>query len=76
MKISGDVLITVATGFLSEADTERSGLVETHAYAVLDIRKIKGLHLLQLKNPWNHLRWKVRLPLLQFCSVFVIFHLA
>eukprot|EP00795_Rhopilema_esculentum_P014106 gene14106-5096_t len=54
----GDVLITVATGFLSEADTERSGLVETHAYAVLDIRKIKGLRLLQLKNPWNHLRWK------------------
>eukprot|EP00794_Sanderia_malayensis_P003097 gene3097-3563_t len=56
----GDVLITVATGFLSEVEAERTGLVPTHAYAVLDIRKIQDLWLLQLKNPWNHLRWKGR----------------
>lgn len=56
----GDVLITVATGFLSDIECERTGLVPTHAYAVLDIRKINGLRLLQLKNPWNHLRWKGR----------------
>jgi calpain-7 len=37
----GDVLVTVATGEMSEAEAERSGLVPTHAYAVLDVRKFK-----------------------------------
>lgn len=32
----GKVLVTVATGELSEADQERTGLVATHAYAVMD----------------------------------------
>ncbi|XP_067003093.2 calpain-7 isoform X2 [Anabrus simplex] len=54
----GDVLITVATGELSSADEERTGLVPTHAYAVLDVRRVEGLHLLKLKNPWSHLRWR------------------
>lgn len=55
---TGDVLITVATGPMSKQQEERSGLVSTHAYAVLDIRKFKSTRLLQLKNPWSHLRWK------------------
>lgn len=54
----GDVLVTVATGELSDLDADRTGLVPTHAYAVLDVRKINGERLLQLKNPWSHLRWK------------------
>ncbi|XP_071446361.1 calpain-7-like [Hetaerina americana] len=54
----GDVLITVATGELSDAESDRTGLVSTHAYAVLDIREVKGIRLLQLKNPWSHLRWR------------------
>jgi calpain-7 len=37
----GDILVTVATGQLSEAEADRSGLVPSHAYAVLDVRKIK-----------------------------------
>lgn len=37
----GDVLVTVATGEMNEAEADRSGLVPTHAYAVLDVRKIK-----------------------------------
>lgn len=37
----GDVLVTVATGEMSETEADRSGLVPTHAYAVLDVRKIK-----------------------------------
>ena len=53
---SGDVLITIATGPLSKEDEERTGLVSTHAYAVLDIRKFKNVRLFQLKNPWSHLR--------------------
>lgn len=36
----GDCLITLATGKLSEDICERAGLVECHAYAVLDLRKL------------------------------------
>ena len=38
---SGDCLITVATGVLSKSDESRTGLVPTHAYACIDIRKFK-----------------------------------
>ncbi|VDL87845.1 unnamed protein product, partial [Nippostrongylus brasiliensis] len=54
----GDCLITLATGKLSAEDCERAGLVECHAYAVLDLRKINDKRLLMVKNPWTHLRWK------------------
>ncbi|XP_063233327.1 calpain-7-like [Bacillus rossius redtenbacheri] len=54
----GDVLATVATGEMSEAEGERVGLVPTHAYAVLDVRSAQGVRLLKLKNPWSHLRWR------------------
>jgi calpain-7 len=54
----GTALITVATGSMSEAEEERAGLVKTHAYAVLSMVEVKGLKLLQLKNPWSHRRWK------------------
>lgn len=56
----GDVLTTVATGEMSEADADRAGLVPTHAYAVLDVRNVMGQRLFLLKNPWSHLRWKGR----------------
>jgi calpain-7 len=39
----GDVLVTVATGDLSDADAERSGLVPTHAYAVMDVQTVDGV---------------------------------
>ncbi|KAB0794256.1 hypothetical protein PPYR_13876 [Photinus pyralis] len=54
----GDVLVTVATGDLSDAEAERTGLVPTHAYAVMDVQNVEGVKLLKLKNPWSHLRWK------------------
>ncbi|XP_031565843.1 calpain-7-like [Actinia tenebrosa] len=54
----GDCLITVATGNMSDIEADRAGLVPTHAYAVLDMRKVMGHRLLLLKNPWSHLRWK------------------
>uniref|UniRef100_A0A8C5PQQ8 Calpain 7 n=1 Tax=Leptobrachium leishanense TaxID=445787 RepID=A0A8C5PQQ8_9ANUR len=56
----GDVLITTATGVMTEEEGEKWGLVPTHAYAVLDIREHKTHRFLQLKNPWSHLRWKGR----------------
>ena len=39
--VLGDVLITAATGPLSELEASRAGLVPTHAYAVLDMRLVK-----------------------------------
>ena len=37
----GHCLVTIATGNISEAVGDRAGLVPTHAYAMLDIRKVK-----------------------------------
>jgi calpain-7 len=54
----GTALVTVATGPMSEVEEERAGLVKTHAYAVLSMVEVKGIRLLQLKNPWSHRRWK------------------
>ncbi|XP_064455329.1 calpain-7-like isoform X2 [Ornithodoros turicata] len=54
----GDVLVTLATGELSDSEAERSGLVPTHAYAMLDVKEVLGKRLFLLKNPWSHLRWK------------------
>ena len=39
----GDVLVTVATGEMTDAAADRSGLVSAHAYALLDIREVKVL---------------------------------
>ncbi|XP_061383599.1 calpain-7-like isoform X2 [Danaus plexippus] len=55
---AGHVLASVATGDLSDDDAERTGLVASHAYAVLDVRLVNGVKLLKLKNPWSHLRWR------------------
>lgn len=57
----GDVLITTATGVMSEEEGEKWGLVPTHAYAVLDIREhkvpSKTEHFVQIPA-WNLcLRW-------------------
>ncbi|CAB3402529.1 unnamed protein product [Caenorhabditis bovis] len=54
----GDCLITLATGRMTQEECDRAGLVETHAYAVLDMRCVDNIRLFQLKNPWKHLRWK------------------
>lgn len=54
----GRCLITVATGELPDAECERTGLVSTHAFAVINMAEVDGIKLLMLKNPWSHLRWK------------------
>lgn len=56
----GDVLITVATGDLSEDEVEKFGVVPTHGYAVLNLVEVYGKRLLQVKNPWSSVRWKGR----------------
>ena len=54
----GRCLATISTGPMSESDADRAGLVPTHAYAILDVKQVNKIKLLQLKNPWSHLRWK------------------
>lgn len=44
----GDALVTVATGELPESEAERTGLVATHAYAVLDVRTVNGVRIFNL----------------------------
>jgi len=55
---SGHCLGTVATGELSQAQEDRTGLVPTHAYAILNVLTVNGVKLMQLKNPWSHIRWR------------------
>jgi calpain-7 len=55
---AGQALVTMGTGPLTKEESERSGLVPTHAYAVLKAQTIHGHKLFQLKNPWSEKRWK------------------
>lgn len=56
---TGSALVTMGTGPLSKEESERTGLVPTHAYAVLRVTEVCKQRLLQLKNPWSEKRWKV-----------------
>uniref|UniRef100_A0A3B3DZE6 Calpain 7 n=1 Tax=Oryzias melastigma TaxID=30732 RepID=A0A3B3DZE6_ORYME len=51
----GDVLITTATGVMTEEEGEKWGLVPTHAYAVLDIREYK----VNQRSVEGHQRWRM-----------------
>ncbi|CAG8547190.1 18676_t:CDS:10, partial [Gigaspora rosea] len=53
----GHTLITITTGDMTDDKADEVGLVPTHSYAVLDVREINGLQLLQVKNPWSIKRW-------------------
>lgn len=57
----GSALITMGTGPLKEGESEKSGLVPTHAYGVLRVVTVNGQKLVQMKNPWSEKRWKVGL---------------
>ena len=49
---NGRVLVTVATGPMGAREMERTGLVELHAYAVLDLVRVGALKMALIKNPW------------------------
>ena len=54
---TGQVLATMATSDLTADLEEKSGLVPTHAYALLGLRKVQNLRFVKLKNPWAERRW-------------------
>lgn len=37
---------------------DQIGLVPGHAYAVLQVKQVKGVKLLNLRNPWGNFEWK------------------
>ncbi|KAL4776805.1 calpain-like protease palB [Aspergillus nidulans var. acristatus] len=49
---SGDVLLTIGTGKLTEREQKELGLVSEHDYAILDMKELKGRRQILIKNPW------------------------
>ncbi|KAL5335132.1 hypothetical protein BJX70DRAFT_333478 [Aspergillus crustosus] len=49
---SGDVLLTIGTGKLTEREQKEVGLVSEHDYAILDMKEFRGRRQILVKNPW------------------------
>ncbi|KAL2863903.1 calpain-like protease PalBory [Aspergillus lucknowensis] len=49
---SGDVLLTIGTGKLTEREQKEQGLVSEHDYAILDMKEFDGRRQILVKNPW------------------------
>jgi hypothetical protein len=41
----------------SEANASPSGIIQGHAYAILDVQDIDGNQLIRLRNPWGRKEW-------------------
>jgi hypothetical protein len=42
-----------------DSDTSAMGIVQGHAYSVLDVFELDGVKLLQLRNPWgDEVEWR------------------
>lgn len=53
---AGEALVTFATGDISDFESERTGLVSTHAYAMLDVKSVNVVFL-------NKIHFEINLPL-------------
>lgn len=51
-----DVMVSISTGQLPNADD--LGLVESHAYAVLEFKEVEGKKFALVLNPWGRFYWK------------------
>ncbi|KAM5432688.1 cysteine protease [Microsporum ferrugineum] len=49
---SGDILLTLGTGKLTEYEENELGLISLHDYAVLNLQERDGVRQLLIKNPW------------------------
>lgn len=47
----------LVTGGETEADTG-NGILQNHAYGVLDFVEVKGAKLVRIRNPWGQGEWK------------------
>lgn len=41
----------------SEANASTSGIVQGHAYAILDVQEVDDVQLIRLRNPWGRKEW-------------------
>ena len=55
---SGGFLLGAGSPSGSDTETSTLGIVQGHAYALLDVREIDGHRLLKLRNPWGRVEWK------------------
>jgi hypothetical protein len=43
----------------SDSNTSAMGIVQGHAYSILDVLDLDGAKLIQLRNPWgNEVEWR------------------
>lgn len=51
------VLAAATSGKDEGQDTAQQGLVQGHAYSILDLKEVGGFKLVQLRNPWGSFEW-------------------
>ncbi|KAI9759196.1 MAG: hypothetical protein M1835_000439 [Candelina submexicana] len=59
LNVNKDFLFGCGTGIFSNWGSwgERRGVVEGHAYSIMEAREVKGERLLRLRNPWGKCEW-------------------
>jgi len=50
-------LLAASSNGYDDSAGNAHGIVEGHAYAVLDVEEIDGVRLIQLRNPWGNCEW-------------------
>lgn len=53
-----EYLLAAASPAGSDSDKSDKGVVQGHAYSILDVAEIDGNKLLQMRNPWGRTEWK------------------
>ena len=51
-------ILTCGSQGTSDENKSDLGIVEGHAYAILDAQEVEGNLLVQLRNPWGRTEWK------------------